>query len=148
MRFAPPKLINKSDNQPLHSVRSTNVYEEKSLGIYEDDTSIDEGGISPSGNRVTVWGNYLAMHARRQLAFGTSPSHDHVRVAHHCRVDMWWLGLALFLLCIIEVCCPLSHFLIADHYLPSVTSSKTPKTRHGSTFLASVILTHVQLHSC
>lgn len=36
---------------------------------------------------MTVWGNYLAMHARKQLAF-----------------DMWWLGLALFLLCIIEVC--------------------------------------------
>ncbi|KAI0250923.1 cation transport protein-domain-containing protein [Lactifluus subvellereus] len=102
MRFAPPKLINKSDKQPLHSVRSTNVYEEKSLGIYEDDTSIDEEDLGLSGNRVTVWGNYLAMHARRQLAFGTGPSHDHIRIVHHCRVDMWWLGLALFLLCIIE----------------------------------------------
>jgi len=67
------------------SVRSTNVYEEKSLGIYEDDTSFDEEKINLSGDRVTIWGNYLAMHARKQLAF-----------------DMWWLGLALFLLCIIE----------------------------------------------
>jgi len=67
------------------SVRSTNVYEERSLGIYEDNISIDEEDLSLSGNRVTVWGNYLAMHARKQLAF-----------------DMWWLGLALFLICIIE----------------------------------------------
>ncbi|KAH9067652.1 cation transport protein-domain-containing protein [Lactarius vividus] len=67
------------------SVRSTNVYEERSLGIYEDDSSVDEEGLRLSGDRMTVWGNYLATHARKQLAF-----------------DMWWLGLALFLVCIIE----------------------------------------------
>ncbi|KAI0302328.1 cation transport protein-domain-containing protein [Multifurca ochricompacta] len=67
------------------SVRSTNVYEERSLGVYEDDASIDEEAISLSGNRMSVWGNYLTLHARKQLAF-----------------DMWWLGLALFLVCIIE----------------------------------------------
>ncbi|KAH9050993.1 cation transport protein-domain-containing protein [Lactarius deliciosus] len=67
------------------SVRSTNVYEERSLGVYEDDSSVDEEGIRLSGDRMTVWGNYLATHARKQLAF-----------------DMWWLGLALFLVCIIE----------------------------------------------
>ncbi|KAI9507993.1 cation transport protein-domain-containing protein [Russula earlei] len=67
------------------SVRSTNVYEERSLGIYDDKASINEESLSLSGNRVTIWGNYLAFHARKQLAF-----------------DMWWLGLALFLICIIE----------------------------------------------
>ncbi|ETW74843.1 potassium transporter [Heterobasidion irregulare TC 32-1] len=68
------------------SVRSTNVYEEKSLGIYpEEDDSDDEDDFTPSGGRITVWSRYLAMHARKQLAF-----------------DMWWLGLALFLVCIIE----------------------------------------------
>jgi hypothetical protein len=92
------------------SVRATNVYEEKSLGIYKDDISIDdseEENFSLSGNRMSIWGNYLAMHARRQLAFGTrSPPHDHDHdEAHHCRLDMWWLGLALFLVCIIEVYC-------------------------------------------
>lgn len=61
------------------SVRATNVYEEKTLGIYEDGTSIDEENFSLSGNRMTIWGNYLAMHARRQLAFGTRPSYDHDR---------------------------------------------------------------------
>jgi hypothetical protein len=88
------------------SVRATNVYEEKSLGIYKDDISIDEeDNFSFSGNRMTIWGNYLAMHARRQLAFGTRPSHDHDHELHHRRLDMWWLGLALFLICTIEVCC-------------------------------------------
>ena len=51
------------------SVRSTNVYEEKSLGIfYEEDRS--EEAFNPVGNRATVWGRYLAKHARKQLSFG------------------------------------------------------------------------------
>lgn len=64
-------------------MRSTNVYEEKSLGVFDE----EEGDEEPNteGTRVAVWGRYLAWHARRQLAF-----------------DMWWLGLALFLVCIIE----------------------------------------------
>ncbi|KAL5532056.1 hypothetical protein ACEPAF_5620 [Sanghuangporus sanghuang] len=65
------------------SVRSTNVYEEKSLGIFDDDNEDNEPNMEGPGS--AVWGRYLAWHARRQLAF-----------------DMWWIGLALFLLCIIE----------------------------------------------
>ncbi|KAJ6593443.1 cation transport protein-domain-containing protein [Mycena capillaripes] len=68
------------------SVRSTNVYEEQSLGVFREDDSDDEEDFEPTGeSRVTVWSRYLAMHARKQLAF-----------------DMWWLGLAVFLVCIIE----------------------------------------------
>jgi len=69
------------------SVRSTNVYEEKSLGVFDDSSSLDSDLDEPSaeGDRVAIWGRYLAWHARKQLAF-----------------DMWWLGLALFLVCIIE----------------------------------------------
>jgi len=66
------------------SVRSTNVYEEQSLGVFRDDNELEEQ-FQPTGDRVTVWGRYLAMHARKQLSF-----------------DMWWLALALFLVCIIE----------------------------------------------
>ncbi|OCH93088.1 TrkH-domain-containing protein [Obba rivulosa] len=66
-------------------VRFTNVYEEKSLGIYsESNSNVDEeNGAGES--RVTIWGKYLMNHARIQLSF-----------------DMWWLGLSLFLLCVIE----------------------------------------------
>ncbi|KAH9855968.1 cation transport protein-domain-containing protein [Lenzites betulinus] len=69
------------------SVRSTNVYEEKSLGVFMDDEDelSPEDAFSQTGNRATVWSRYLAMHARKQLSF-----------------DMWWLGVALFLVCIIE----------------------------------------------
>ncbi|KAG1737871.1 cation transport protein-domain-containing protein [Suillus paluster] len=68
------------------NVRSTNVYEEQSLGIYKNDNySEDEIAFSTAGPRMTVWSRYLAMHARRQLSF-----------------DMWWLCLALVLVCIIE----------------------------------------------
>ncbi|KAJ7030061.1 cation transport protein-domain-containing protein [Mycena alexandri] len=69
------------------SVRSTNVYEEQSLGVFrQDEDSDDEDNFQPTGeSRMMVWSSYLAMHARKQLAF-----------------DMWWLGLAVFLVCIIE----------------------------------------------
>ncbi|KAF8622670.1 hypothetical protein AX15_006779 [Amanita polypyramis BW_CC] len=66
------------------SVRSTNVYEERSLGIFHDDDP-DEGGFKSSNPRVTIWSKYLAVHAYRQLTF-----------------DIWWISLALFLICIIE----------------------------------------------
>ncbi|KAJ3890076.1 cation transport protein-domain-containing protein [Lentinula edodes] len=69
-----------------NSVRSTNVYEEQSLGVYRESMITDEDpDFQLSGPRMTVWSKYLAMHARKQLSF-----------------DMWWLGLALFLVCIIE----------------------------------------------
>lgn len=54
------------------SVRSTNVYEEQSLGIFEEEEDNDENDESfqATGHRVTIWSRYLAMHARRQLSFG------------------------------------------------------------------------------
>lgn len=59
------------------SVRSTNVYEEKSLGVYRDDheDEYDEEDFEHEvqGSRMMVWSQYLAMHARKQLAFGTPP---------------------------------------------------------------------------
>ena len=59
------------------SVRSTNVYEEKSLGVFRDDESIDEEDFMPAGSRATIWGKYLALHARKQLSFGAFPATRH-----------------------------------------------------------------------
>jgi potassium uptake Trk family protein len=60
------------------SVRQTNVYEEKSLGIYgggsEEDSNLDPNSTS-----------YLGSHLRRQLSF-----------------DLWYVFLGLFLICCIE----------------------------------------------
>ncbi|PWN20324.1 TrkH-domain-containing protein [Microstroma glucosiphilum] len=68
------------------SVRSTNVYEERSLGVFtEKGGDDDEEEELPSTASARKWGSYLSAHARRQLAF-----------------DMWWLGFALWLVCIIE----------------------------------------------
>lgn len=60
------------------SVRQTNVYEEKSLGIYGDHSS-DDGEDENSEK------SYLGFHLRRQLSF-----------------DLWYVFLGLFLVCIIE----------------------------------------------
>jgi hypothetical protein len=52
------------------SVRSTNVYEEKSLGVFgDDDESIDEETLTITGPPVTVWSRYLAFHIRKQFSF-------------------------------------------------------------------------------
>jgi len=68
------------------SVRSSNVYEERSLGIMDDEGNPNaDDEPNHDGSRAEVWGRYLAWHDRKQLAF-----------------DMWWLGLALVLVCIIE----------------------------------------------
>ena len=53
------------------------------------------------------------MHARKQLAFGMLLMifFSVTDIAE----DMWWLGLALFLVCIIEVCFP---YIIYQEDLP------------------------------
>ena len=66
------------------SVRQTNVYEEKSLGVYPDFTPAednDDDDDNGSGRKRS----YLGSHLRRQLSF-----------------DLWYVFLGLFLVCIIE----------------------------------------------
>ncbi|KGB77669.1 potassium ion transporter [Cryptococcus deuterogattii R265] len=65
------------------SVRSTNVYEEKSLGLFGDE--VEEDVLSEEGSGAHAVAKYIGWHARRQLAF-----------------DIWWLAFALWLVCIIE----------------------------------------------
>ena len=56
-------------------MRSTNVYEERSLGVFEEEVEDeedieDEKDYPETDSRVAIWGRYLARHAKRQLAFG------------------------------------------------------------------------------
>ncbi|GJE92662.1 TrkH-domain-containing protein [Phanerochaete sordida] len=71
------------------SVRSTNVYEENSLGIYpeddDEDDEIDEQALDVKEHRVQIWGRHLMRHLQKQLSF-----------------DMWWLAVSLWLICIVE----------------------------------------------
>lgn len=52
------------------SVRSTNVYEEKSLGLFGDE--VEEDDLSEEGSGAHAVAKYIGWHARRQLAFGES----------------------------------------------------------------------------
>lgn len=54
------------------SVRSTNVYEEQSLGVYPTETLHTWADSNTSEHRIAIWGKYLMRHARRQLSFGQS----------------------------------------------------------------------------
>lgn len=66
------------------SIRRTNVYEEKSLGIYahEDEENASFVGPSPYLSRGV---NSVATHMRHQLGF-----------------DLWYIFLGLFIICIVE----------------------------------------------
>jgi len=72
------------------SVCATNVYEERSLGVFEDEDE-DDAGIEnevdypASDSRVAIWGRYLGRHVRHQLSY-----------------DLWWLMFAVFLLAVTE----------------------------------------------
>lgn len=59
------------------SVRRTNVYEEKSLGIYSSNHNEEESGEEEK--------SYISSHLRRQLSF-----------------DLWYIFLGLFIICIVE----------------------------------------------
>ncbi|KAK8865865.1 hypothetical protein IAR55_001013 [Kwoniella newhampshirensis] len=67
------------------SVRATNVYEEKSLGLFDEEAEDDDFGEGEETEGAQAVAKYVGWHARRQLAF-----------------DIWWLGFALWLVCIIE----------------------------------------------
>lgn len=58
------------------SIRRTNVYEEKSLGVYDHNEGAEEGASALS---------YVGTHLRRQLSF-----------------DLWFVFLGFFILCITE----------------------------------------------
>ncbi|KIK57497.1 hypothetical protein GYMLUDRAFT_98602 [Collybiopsis luxurians FD-317 M1] len=69
------------------SIRSTNVYEEQSLGVFEVQPEEDEEEPTNFGNlgpRQRV-GRYIGWHLRRQLT-----------------IDIWWLVWGVFLIAIIE----------------------------------------------
>ncbi|GAA5876158.1 hypothetical protein JCM16303_007040 [Sporobolomyces ruberrimus] len=67
------------------SIRSTNVYEEKSMGVYDEDVEqdLDEAEAEFAKNRSAT--QYIGFHARRQLAW-----------------DVWFIVLGVWLLAIIE----------------------------------------------
>ena len=73
------------------SVRATNVYEEQSLGIFEDDDPEEDEEnelVAAGGSRVTAWSRYLVMHARKQLAFGKPFSTHALRAILMLRVQI------------------------------------------------------------
>ncbi|KAF7719536.1 Uncharacterized protein PECH_001532 [Penicillium ucsense] len=76
------------------TMRHSNVYEERSLGIYADDPSAEDGHIDSSSDdsrsalamAPTIGRLYFVRHQlRSQLAY-----------------DLWWIALAVIIICIVE----------------------------------------------
>ena len=96
------------------TVRSTNVYEDRAIGVFDSDSDDSEDERKekefeekarrvPRHQRQRVWGKYLAFHARRQLAFGKhSDTHKKSSSDLSQLQDIWWLVFALFLITIID----------------------------------------------
>lgn len=53
------------------SIHSTNVYEEKSLGVFDEDMEEEAEFVPKVEERgFASYGRYVAWHTRRQLSFG------------------------------------------------------------------------------
>lgn len=78
------------------TIRNSNVYEERSLGIYSDDAEYEE--LEAKGKTFMSW-------AKKRFGGATS-NHKGVFVQQQLRAqlahDLWWLVLAVFLIMIIE----------------------------------------------
>ncbi|PIL30855.1 transporter [Ganoderma sinense ZZ0214-1] len=79
------------------SIRSTNVYEEKSLGVFQvESEESEEPNLDEKQPRRERISKYFGWHFRRQLSF-----------------DIWWLVWGIFFICIIE-----RHKLMDDDNAP------------------------------
>ncbi|KXN90409.1 Low-affinity potassium transport protein [Leucoagaricus sp. SymC.cos] len=70
------------------SIRSTNVYEERSLGVYEflpEDEYCEPQGLEKIKDRRERIGKYLYWHFRRQMS-----------------IDIWWLVWGVFFVAVVE----------------------------------------------
>lgn len=67
----------------MMTVRSTNVYEDRSVFVAENEEENEDGFESPEGR--VVWGRFLSVHMRKQLAY-----------------DLWWLILVIWIVCLAE----------------------------------------------
>ncbi|KAF9007033.1 potassium transporter [Cyathus striatus] len=70
------------------SIRSTNVYEERSLGVFEappDDEDEEPDDLNAVKSRRERLGRYLGWHLRRQMS-----------------IDIWWLVWGVFFVAILE----------------------------------------------
>lgn len=86
------------------SVRSTNVDEEKDLSVSRIPTVRSDAWKVNGETRVGAWGGYFLRHARRQLALGMLLLVLLLLIIFLMGfVDMWWLALSLFSLCVAEV---------------------------------------------
>ncbi|KAF8510124.1 potassium transporter [Hysterangium stoloniferum] len=83
------------------TIRSTNVYEERSLGVFDLAPVEQDEEPELSGTRSEKLGKYLNWHLHRQLSIGTYGNLS-LRLSLSGNSDIWWLVWAVFLICILE----------------------------------------------
>lgn len=78
------------------TIRNSNVYEERSLGIYADDPGYDESKMG------TVAFLRQALHLQLGVPNATKGYFVQQQLRAQLAHDIWWLGLAVWLISIIE----------------------------------------------
>lgn len=79
------------------TMRNSNVYEERSLGIYSD----DEAPEKPSQSRST-WFSNLICHLRSQAPLESRLYFVRQQLRGQLAHDLWWIALAVLFIAIIE----------------------------------------------
>ncbi|KAL4400439.1 high-affinity potassium ion transmembrane transporter [Malassezia pachydermatis] len=69
----------------IMTMRSTNVYEDRSLFVMDPPTMSEKNSTTKSDDQQVVWGRFLSSHIRNQLAY-----------------DLWWVALALWIACLAD----------------------------------------------
>ena len=69
-------------------IRSTNVYEERSLGIYRN----EKAEPPVFGSKAASVGRYLSWHMRRQLAFGSLFNRLYRAIQAHLNLRLMVVG--------------------------------------------------------
>jgi len=86
------------------TIRSTNVYEERSLGVFSEDQEGQGGPPKDLSRSPTLMGSFKRQFTARPSQMANWDRTDFVRQQLRSQLghDLWWIALAIFLITIIE----------------------------------------------
>ena len=84
------------------TMRNSNVYEERSLGIYADDPGFEEDESDETPRARTIWSHLTGLRRRVTGVQDTKAYFVRQQIRAQLAHDVWWVVLAVFLIMIVE----------------------------------------------
>jgi len=84
------------------TMRNSNVYEERSLGIYADDPGFEEDESEETPRPRTIWSHLTGLRRRVTGVQDTKAYFVRQQIRAQLAHDVWWVVLAVFLIMIVE----------------------------------------------